>query len=128
MSPSITTEQTVAVELAPELRNRLLLKLREYQFNAIAIKALEADNAAIKVETEGMLADAGEGAALDAGLNVEGFKVKMVYPTRSKLEPKKLVALGVSTQQIAEATVVRPGKHYVKITSPGEREDDIDEP
>lgn len=116
--PSITTQQVTEVTLSPELKVELLNKLREFQANATAIKALEADQAALKVEVEGMVVGAGEAAALDAGFDIEGFKAKMVYPTRTSLDLKTLVAQGVTTQQIENATVTEPSKHYLLISTP----------
>lgn len=116
--PSITTQQVTEVTLSPELKVKLLNSLREFQANAIAIKALEADQDALKVEVEGMVVGAGEGAALDAGFDIEGFKAKMVYPTRTDLDLKALVAQGVTTQQIDNAKVTKPGKHYLLINTP----------
>lgn len=118
--PTITTQLATEVTLAPELKLALLNKLREFQANALAIKALEADQAALKAEIEGVVVGAGEGAALDAGIDIDGFKVKMVYPTRTTLDPKMLVAQGVTTEQIANATVTKPTRHYVLVNVPGE--------
>lgn len=116
LSTAITT--TATVELAPEVSVSVLNKLREYESNALAIKALEADQAALKVEIDGILSDAGEAHALEGGIEVEGYRAKMVHPTRDQLDTMRLISLGVTTAQLAEATKTVPTKSYLLITSP----------
>lgn len=116
LSTVVTTTSTVS--LAPTVTTQVLNKLREYESNALAIKALEADQAALKVEIDGILSDAGEAHALEGGIEVEGYKAKMVHPVRDQLDTMKLISMGVTTAQLAEATRSVPTKSYLLISSP----------
>lgn len=116
LSTVVTTTSTVT--LSPTVSAQVLNKLREYESNALAIKALEADQAALKVEIDGVLNDAGEAHALEGGIEVEGYKAKMVHPTRDQLDTMKLISMGVTTAQLAEATRSAPTKSYLLISSP----------
>lgn len=120
MSPSPTLQTVAEVEISPKLRRRVAAHLEAYFSLQSAIKALEADADVAKAEILATFEDAGEGHALDAGVTVEGVgRIKMVYPTTSKLDVKKLIAQGVSTAQIERATVTKPGKPYPKLSPPG---------
>lgn len=116
LSTVVTTTSTVT--LSPTVSAQVLNKLREYESNALAIKALEADQAALKVEIDGVLNDAGEAHALEGGIEVEGYKAKMVHPVRDQLDTMKLISMGVTTAQLAEATRSVPTKSYLLISSP----------
>ena len=116
MSPSPRLETTTEIEIAPELRLEVAAKLGEFFAIQQAIKALEADADAIKAE----LALTLDEDALNAGVNVEGAgRLKLVYPTTSKLDPKKLIAQGITVAQIENATVHKPGRAYLKLSPVG---------
>ena|SRR3990167_11532664 len=110
-------EATVELEVSPELRNLVSIQLQDYAALQLAIKELEANADAIKAEVVATFSDAGQLAALDSGVNVEGYgKVKMVYGTSTKLDPKKLIAQGITVAQIERATKHTPNKPYVKLS------------
>ena len=78
-------EATVELEVSPELRQAVATQLQDYLAIQLAIKELEAQADAIKAEVVATFDDAGELAALDAGIRVEGYgAVKMVYVRRHK--------------------------------------------
>lgn len=120
---TITTTQTTEVALKPVLKRRLLLKLRTYEELATQMRALKAAQDKIKGEVETLFIDADEFQALQEGAAVGDFKIKYVSPIRSSLDKKKLLAQGVTMAQIENATVSRPTKPYVKITTPNDAED-----
>lgn len=119
MSTKLTTaiETKTELKLAPTIRRRLLTELAVYARLDEQLKALEL----AKSKQKGKIDTLREEVGVDS-LTIDGYKVTVVAPTRSKLEPKKLIALGVSQAMIEEATVVVPGKAYLKISLPGERD------
>lgn len=119
----VTTEQTVEVKLSPSLKKKLLTKLKAFAANKSTIDALEHSQKKIKAEIEEAFVAAGEFNALQSGVKIEGFKTTHVSPVSSRLDKKKLLEAGVSMAQIERATVTTPGKGYVKITVPGDKED-----
>lgn len=60
----------------------------------------------------------------EAGVNtleLEGFKVTQICGTRKTLNSQKLIAMGVSTEMLEEATETKPNRPYEKISVPGEK-------
>ena len=120
----VATATTVVehqVKLSPALRRKLLSELRTYaelksQADVIALAIKKG-----KDKVESVLGEIGE-----SNLSVEGFKTTLVCAKgSSKLDPMKLVALGVSTDLIKKATVEgAPKAPYIKITVPGEKHED----
>jgi hypothetical protein len=106
-------EQTVVqtVEPTPELRTAII----DYQQAAWVLRKAEAqiekDKAAVAAALEGT----GE-----THIVVDGIPVTWVFPVRSTLDKKKLLAQGVTMAQIEAATTTEPGKPYLKITLPKE--------
>ncbi len=116
-SAPVTTTAPRPVSLRPSQKRALLTELRTYaelKSQADAIK-LAMDKHKAKVAT--LREEIGE-----TNLEVEGFKVSYVTPTRKELDKQLLLAQGVTIGQIENATVVKPVKPYVKISLPGEAE------
>lgn len=121
MSPSPRLETTTELEIAPALRVEVATKLDEFFALQLAIKELEANADTIKTELIAALDE----SDLNAGVNVEGHgRLKLVYPTTSKLDPKKLIAQGITVTQLEKATVIRPGRAYLKLSSAGVKHED----
>ena len=53
---------------------------------------------------------------------LEGYKVTQVCGVSSKLDKKKLLALGVSMAMMEQATVTTPKRPYLLISVPGEKD------
>jgi hypothetical protein len=51
----------------------------------------------------------------------EGTGLTWVFPEKSTLDKKKLLAQGVTMAQIEAATITKPGKPYLLITLPKEK-------
>lgn len=114
LATTVTTSTTV--ELAPEVSVELLTLLRDFESLSVAVKSLEAEKDEIKRKVDAALgADA---HALEAGIEVEGYRAKMVHPTRDVLDHMKLISLGVTTAQLQQATKTVPTKSYLLITPP----------
>jgi hypothetical protein len=115
-----TTTVTEQVTLTPALRRKLLVELRAYAGLRTQLKTIEYAMDKVKSKVEGVLGDVGE-----SNLSVDGFKTALICAKgSSKLDPMKLVALGVSTSIIEKATVQGPPKApYIKITCPGGKDD-----
>jgi hypothetical protein len=122
--PTVKTEQTVEIKLAPQLKTKILRKLRQYAELKLQAKAIESAQAKIRQETEAAFADAGEFAALQAGIRVDDFRVCHVSPVRTTLDKQRLIAEGVTVAQIEAATLTVPGRAYLKITVPGAGRDE----
>lgn len=116
LTTSATTVVTKQVALKPSLKRRLLNELKALNALRDQIKVLEHAQRQHRTEIEDCLAESGE-----ASLALDGYKVTLVQPVVAKLDKMKLVALGVTTAQIEEATTHSPGKPYVKISAPGDK-------
>jgi hypothetical protein len=62
------------------------------------------------------MADAGEYDALESGIELDGYKAKIVYGTSNTFDKKKLVGLGINLEEV---TISKPKKPYVKVSVPG---------
>lgn len=122
MTPSITTQITKTVQLAPQVRRKLLTELKGYTALKAQIAALEAQLADRKAGVEALVLESGE-----TSLTIEEFKATLVTPITKRLNPQRLVALGVSTETIQKATEEKLGRTYVKISVSGAKGDEHDE-
>jgi len=114
-----TVTEVHQVKLTPALRRKLLSELRLYAELKLQMDVLKHGMEKAKAKVEGVLGEAGE-----SNLAIEGFKTALICAKgSSKLDPQKLIALGVTTAQIEQATVVGlPKAPYIRIFVPGERE------
>ena len=117
LAATVTTVTKEELKLKPLLRVKLMKRLKVYNELKGQIAALELAKDKEKAAIELMREEVGV-----TSFSLEGYKVTQVTNLRSTLDKKKLVELGVTTAQIEEATVTKPGKPYLKITVPGERE------
>lgn len=123
--PRTTTTVDVAPVLSPTLALKLRPKLAEWHRVHQQIKALSAAKDALAQEIGAIRDEAGE-----MSIECDGFRVTLVGGTSSKLNKKKLIALGCAPAWLEEATEIKPKKAYEKITAPGdasERGGDDDE-
>lgn len=123
MSPALATKveatTTEEVILKPVVAKKLRTELQAYQEIKEQIKALTAAADKHK-ETIGKLREStGHGS-----ITFEGFKITEVRGVQTKLDEKKLIAQGVTTQMIENAKVTTPKRPYEKITFPGESNGD----
>lgn len=116
MNATVTATTTQTIKLKPTVRKKLLASLKIYSELRTQIKALEHALDKHKDIVSQLREETGE-----QSLSLEGYTVTLVAPLRSKLEPAKLIALGVSMETIQAATTVKPTKAYVKISVPGEQ-------
>ena len=119
LSQTVTTTTTTVVKLTPALKKKLMVELKTYTTLRDQKKALELAMKKHAGTVEEIMETAGE-----SSLEVDGFKTTIIAPVRSKLDPKRLVALGVSTETIRKATTETPGTPYVKISKAGERDEE----
>ena len=117
MALSLTTTQTTEVVLRPALKSKLLKRLKLYAELRAQSKALELAMDKEKAEIGALREEAG----VDK-LAIEGFSVAYVTNIRKTLIPAKLIAMGVTTSMLEEATELKPGNPYTKISVPGERD------
>lgn len=113
---TVTTTITEEVKLRPSLKAKLLRELRTYAELRAQVKALELAMDKHKATIGGLREEAGVNS-----LALEGFHVTLVSPMRSTLDKMKLIAMGVTTEMLEEATTVKPGRPYEKISIPGEK-------
>jgi hypothetical protein len=115
LTTAIATQHEVV--LKPALKKKLLTKLKMYQELALQLATIKGAMAKGRDDIDALREETGE-----KSLAIEGFKATLVEPIRSKLEPKKLLAQGVTLAMLELATVVKPGKPYLKVTCPGDSE------
>lgn len=111
------TTTTTEITLKPAIRRRLLTELQAYQELKAEKERIEAAMDAHKA----VIGDLRESTGVTS-LELEGFKITHVTPTRSTLDEKKLVELGCALAWIEEATVIKPTRSFNKVTCPGETE------
>lgn len=106
-----------ATTLAPKVQTTLRQKLLDYQRNHARIKALEALQDVLKAAVAEIREATGE-----MSMAIDGFTVTLVAPTHSKLNVKRLIALGCAPAWLVEATDITPTASYEKITLPGQKD------
>lgn len=116
LAPTATTTETTEIKLRSALKAKLMRSLRVYAQLRTEVKALEAAMDKCKVGIGAMREEAGVNS-----LSIEGFHVTVVNPMRSTLDKQKLIAMGVTTEMLEEATVVKPGRPYERISCPGDK-------
>lgn len=116
MKQSVVIAQETEVALEPRVRQQLIKEFRLYATQKAIKEAAEQEMDAIKGRLATVRDELGE-----MSVGVEGFKTTLVAPVRSKLNINKLVTLGCALAWVKEATEIRPGRMYEKVTCPGER-------
>lgn len=114
---TVTVSTTEEVRLEPTVRRKLLTELRTYANLRDQVNVLEAAMDKIKDKVGAIRDEAGA-----QSLELEGFTVTLVAPTRKKFNPKTFVKLGGDIDiynQANEETLVAP---YNKITVPGNKD------
>jgi len=111
-----TVQQVVA--LRPQVRKKLMMELTAYQSLKNELDAITAAMNVRKGAISKLRAETGETA-----LEIEGFKITHVTPTRKTLNHEKLIELGCAVAWIEEATENKPTKAYDKVSCPGSTED-----
>lgn len=119
LTTTVTTTATTVVKLAPALKRKLLTTVKTYAGLKTQREALDHAMKGHRATVEELMEEAGQ-----TTLDIEGFKTTIIAPVKTKLDPKKLLGLGVSADIIEKATISTPGRPYVKITTPGTKGDD----
>lgn len=121
LSASVTSTTTTVVKLSPTVKKKLLTALKTY--GGLKVQRDAADHAmkGHRGTVEELLEEAEQ-----TSLDIEGYKATIIAPVKTRLDPKKLIALGVSADIIEKATISTPGTPYVKITTPGQKSGDED--
>ena len=107
------------VRLGPGVNRKLLTTVKTYAGLKTQRDALDHAMKGHRATVEELMEEAGQ-----TTLDIEGFKTTIIAPVKTKLDPKKLLGLGVSADIIEKATISTPGRPYVKITTPGTKGDD----
>ena len=116
LATTVTTTTKEEVKIKPILRTRLLKRLRVYGELRTQLKAIEAAMDKEKTEIGKIREEVGV-----TSLSLNGYKITQVSPLRSTLDKQKLIAMGVTTDMLEEATVTKPGRPYEKVTCPGDK-------
>lgn len=106
-------EVVPTVQLEPMVEQQVRVALHEYQ-QAVEFAARAQDLADIRLKK---VADALEESG-EVGCVVDGIPMTWVFPTKSTLDKKKLLAQGVTFAQIEAATERRPTKEYFRVYFP----------
>ena len=115
IATAATITATVTEELAiePALRAKLQIRLKRWtELQRIARLAAESADAAKEAVGE-VHTEIGR-----TSLSVDGYTITEVRSIRTELNKEKLLAMGVTTTQLAEATESKPNRPYLKITEP----------
>lgn len=120
--PGISTTQTTEIQLAPRLKQQLLDKLTQFDRNDEEIKRREAQNVKIKQEVDDIMTQAGEGNALLAGIDIDGYRVKLVTGLSTKLDKDRLKRQhGLTQADLDACSDAKPNTPYIKVTLPKEK-------
>jgi hypothetical protein len=120
-TPTVVATTTHELKLKPAARQKLLTKLRSYQALHAHKKMIEADMDKLKAEVGILRNETGE-----QSIEIDGFRVTLVAPTRKKFNPKLYVKLGGDLDiynQANEETLVAP---YEKISLPSSGTEDAE--
>jgi hypothetical protein len=124
LKATTTVETVVDVKLQPKVKTMILDRCKEHQRLAEQMRGCKARQKRIKEEVEELFIKAKEGKALANGTEVEGHKLKLVCGTRKTLNKTLLVELGCAPEWLAEATEEQDNEPYVRISAPGEKDED----
>lgn len=113
---AVTTTETRVVKLQPSTRARLLIKLKAAHKEKTARDAADLKYEKIKGEIRAIREAIGE-----ASLEFDGYTISNVTGNTTKFDEKKMLAAGLSMEQIESFKVTTPKKPYEKITFPAER-------
>lgn len=120
--PTIVATTTTEITISPQIKRRLLKELKLYAELGAQEKALKQAKKKHAKEIENIQVE------LEApSLLVDGFKVTLVAPEKSKLDKKLFVQLGGDLKILEKATKKIPGTSYVRVTAPGEKDEYDDE-
>jgi hypothetical protein len=110
--PKLTQSTTVEVEVEPRIIEEAETKLRLY-------KELKAELERVKDELGALVTEAGVNLNLGKEIGSVG---QVPAGETTKLNKKKLVALGVKMSLIEQATLTTPRKPYIVVRVPGDPE------
>lgn len=120
--PGISTTQVTEIQLAPRLKQQLLDKLTQFDRNDEEIKRREAQNVKIKQEVDDIMTQAGEGNALLAGVDIDGYRVKLVTGLSTRLDKDRLKRQhGLTQADLDACSDTKPNTPYIKVTLPKEK-------
>lgn len=118
--PTVTTTVKQTVKLRPALRTQIVMQLTEYGRLAIQEAALRAELTNRKHQLEAAFESAGQADVLDSGVDVDGYRLKIVHSVSTMLNKKFLMEeYGVTAEMLEAATTTKPKKPYLKVTLPG---------
>ena len=124
MPTKVTTTITTEIKLSATLKRKLLTELRTFENLHKQARALKHAIQGRKDIIQKAFETADEFDALIAGTKLEGFSMKYIAGERKVLDKGILIDLGVSQEMLDEATVSKKIKPYMKISAPGEKEDE----
>ena len=113
---TVTTTTTTTVKLAPKLRAQLLKLCQAWEVANHLSKKGEAGKKEATSAVDKLMSDAGEFRALEEGVEVDRFKAKVVFPTRTAWDEEKLRKY-LTPAQMEECKTTTPGTSYVKISA-----------
>lgn len=121
LSARVTATQTVDTSLAPELKQKVAVKVTAHELLREKIKKLEAEADAIKLDVQALFRTAKKTKLLLDGVKVNGVPVKMVcgHTKRRDIEKirERMIELGEEDPMWIEnnAEEDTPNKPYLKI-------------
>ena len=113
---AVTTTETRTVKLQPSTRARLLIKLKAAQKEKIARDTADQKYEKLKGEIRKIREATGEDS-----LEFDGYTISNVTGNTTRFDEKKMLAAGMSIDEINSYKVTTPKKPYEKLTFPAEK-------
>lgn len=125
LSATTTVVQTTTVALKAHVKQMLKTRIEEHARLAAEITEKESRQKRIRQEVEEMFAKEGQTAALEAGTEIDGHKVKLVKGNTTTLDKVGLMqAVGLTPDELNAFYESKPKKPYIKISKAGERDEE----
>jgi hypothetical protein len=124
LSLTTTTEVTTKLSVATKVLQMLKARCEEAVQLSAQKREIESRLDRLKGEVNELFKKEKQTDALCDGTQVDKYKVKLVCGTGKRLNHQKLIELGCDPAWIIEATEEFDKKPYIKISAPGERDEE----
>lgn len=120
-----TVEAKVDVRLKATTKAMIKARCEEYASLATEVKSRTARQERIRKEVKELFAADGQLDALQAGTDIDGFRVKEIGGSTTTFDFNELMrVLDLMPSDLLAFQIKKPKKAHVKISAPGEQRDD----
>lgn len=131
ITPKATVAATVEVKLSPAARKMLVQRGAEHAQLSAQVRDIKGTKKKpgrmkrIEAEVDAIFTKEKQGGALLDGTEVAGYGFKSVYGKRSVFDKTGFMKKhGLTVADFEEFTTIADNEPYIKITAPGQSEDD----